>query len=70
MTCACCGADALPAWCVKTKPKETVTLCQRCTARWVWSPAARLHDQAVRMGRWDVAGSQFENWKAVERMAA
>lgn len=70
MTCACCGADATPAWCVKTKPKETVTLCKRCTARWVWSPAAVLHEQAVRLGRWDVAVSQFDNWRSLERRSA
>jgi hypothetical protein len=66
MTCACCGRDTTPAWCVPTKPRERKVLCEACRAKWVDSPAARLCEQARVLGRWDVAGSQFLSWKAVE----
>ena len=66
MTCACCGRDTAPAWCVPTKPREHMALCRLCAKRWVDSPAARLCEQAREKGWWDVAGSQFRNWQAVE----
>lgn len=69
-TCACCRKPVgLPGWCVPVTPKSKMVLCYGCGARWVESPDAGLHNQLVGLGRWVEAGSQFENFKSLRRVA-
>lgn len=68
MICACCGADAAPREVVGTLPKVSVVLCEGCAEKWRGSADARLHAQALELGRRDVAASQVDNFLAVRRV--
>lgn len=68
MICACCGRDLPPAEMVPTLPKTQAVLCGECGEKWRGSADARLHAQAMELGRRDVAASQFQNFTAVRRM--